>query len=168
MQEALACRVPNPVAAARQRMRLLCPPLEEAFLQGGPQGSPEGPLLLLYVSKFLAADTQNLRLTGDTLQGRLSLLVPTIIVVIAAGLRLHNDAGEAPRSRCLYTRKRLLLCSQEEKTSKASWDSVASLRGSSREASTCSSVQPSRARGPPLWSPPGAPKKGPPTSKFTW
>ncbi|KAL8424877.1 hypothetical protein Efla_002996 [Eimeria flavescens] len=94
--EAIACRVPNPLTAARQRLRHLCPGLSPSAVAaaskegapvpasgGGPPGPPlpvasggppqdpgyEDPLLLLYISKFLAADTQKLRLTGDTLQG---------------------------------------------------------------------------------------------------
>lgn len=82
-QEALACRIPNPLAAARQRMKLLCPSLDASFLGGGPlgrveeascvgapEGGPKEPRLVLYVAKFLAADMQNLRLTGDTLMGK--------------------------------------------------------------------------------------------------
>ncbi|KAL8273508.1 hypothetical protein Esti_002574 [Eimeria stiedai] len=88
--DAIARRIPNPLTAARRRLRQLCPALDasvfEPLLQGGeapsqgeggpPQGSGEGgappeqeePFLLLYVAKFLAADTQSLRLTGDSLQ----------------------------------------------------------------------------------------------------
>ncbi|CDJ43173.1 elongation factor Tu GTP-binding domain-containing protein, putative, partial [Eimeria tenella] len=97
--ETIVLRVPNPVAAAFQRLHRLCPSLDlscmqkaskkphqehsrEENFQGIPQkssqcatqgsppgGTPKEDLLLVYVAKFLAADISSLRLTGDTLHG---------------------------------------------------------------------------------------------------
>ncbi|XP_026194153.1 elongation factor-like GTPase 1, partial [Cyclospora cayetanensis] len=81
--ETLVLRVPNPIAAARQRLPRLCPHLDpftaqidppvvsegapkEGPLQGAP---PEDPLVIVYVAKFVAADLQSLRVVGATLQG---------------------------------------------------------------------------------------------------
>ncbi|KAL8451068.1 hypothetical protein Emag_002941 [Eimeria magna] len=122
--DAIVRRIPNPLAAARQRLRQLCPTLDESVFEslprgGGappqnegapPQGSGTGggapkeeePLLLLYIAKFLAADTQSLRLTGDSLQGEEALggfvgLGRVFVGSVRRGARLFVCTEQATR-----------------------------------------------------------------------
>ncbi|CAJ1429503.1 unnamed protein product [Effrenium voratum] len=135
--------LPSPLSAAEQRLPVLCPkwfapkpishPMVEGLQKSDPAATP-----VAYLAKFLAADLENLVLTGDTPKGEQDVDFVGICRVFSGTLRPGAELYVEPGQRKLRLERIFLLMGrylQEVKEAPAGSIVACALSGESSELS---------------------------------